>query len=146
MCLATNLGHAPKAVSAARGLWQPTRSPWQQKAREKRDTLHHKHSNTSTCAHTHRRHINNPPWERFGLKHFLLFLSFILFFFFFHCFSPWSVKCPQIKINPLPLIKWMQPLDKRGCLTAGTMGGIRESLSAIAWVLPTTAPVSGSTQ
>lgn len=43
------------------------------------------HSITSTQTqahiHTHRRHINNPPWERFGLRHFLLFLS--LFFLSF---------------------------------------------------------------
>jgi len=26
--MATNLRHAPKAVRAAPGLWQPARSPW----------------------------------------------------------------------------------------------------------------------
>lgn len=105
------------------------------------------HSITSTQTqahvHTHRRHINNPPRERFGLRHFLLFLSL---YFFFHSFSRWSVKCPQIKINPLLLIKRMQPLDKGSRLTAGTMGGIRDSQFTIAWVLPTTVPVSWSTQ
>lgn len=48
------------------------------------------HSITSTQTHAahmhththkrHKRHINNPPWERFGLRHFP-FLHSVLFFF-----------------------------------------------------------------